>query len=53
MNNSDIEKLSNEDLVKIIKNSILNKLSRTKIKWTKDKSMTVVLCSKRFVLTKK
>ena len=36
------------DLVKIIENSILNKLSKTKIKWTKDKSMTVVLCSKGY-----
>ncbi len=36
------------DLVKIIENSILNKLSKTKIKWAKNKSMTVVLCSKGY-----
>jgi phosphoribosylamine--glycine ligase len=36
------------DLVKIIKNSVDNKLKETKIEWKKDKSMTVVLCSKGY-----
>ena len=32
------------DLVKIIVNSVANKLKKIKIKWKKEKSMTVVLC---------
>ena len=36
------------DLVKIIKNSVANKLKETKITWKKDKSMTIVLCSKGY-----
>jgi phosphoribosylamine---glycine ligase len=36
------------DLVKIIKNSVTNKLKETKIQWKKDKSMTIVLCSKGY-----
>ncbi len=36
------------DLVEIIKNSVSNKLSKTKIKWKKEKSMTIVLCSKGY-----
>ena len=36
------------DLLKIIINAVSNKLKRTKIKWKKDKSMTIVLCSKGY-----
>jgi len=36
------------DLVKIINNAVANKLNKTKIKWKKDKSMTIVLCSKGY-----
>ena len=36
------------DLVKIIVNSVANKLKKIKIKWKKEKSMTVVLCSKGY-----
>tara|TARA_B100001093_G_scaffold390140_1_gene376425 strand:- start:996 stop:1598 length:603 start_codon:yes stop_codon:yes gene_type:complete len=36
------------DLVEIIINSVNNKLKKTKIEWKKDKSMTVVLCSKGY-----
>tara|TARA_B000000532_G_C18864063_1_gene405422 strand:- start:1044 stop:1991 length:948 start_codon:yes stop_codon:yes gene_type:complete len=36
------------DLVKIIINSMKNKLSNTKILWKKEKSMTIVLCSKGY-----
>ena len=36
------------DLVKIIANSVANKLKKIKIKWKKEKSMTVVLCSKGY-----
>ena len=36
------------DLIKIIKNTIANKLNKTKIEWKKDKCMTVVLCSKGY-----
>tara|TARA_Y100000389_G_scaffold59007_1_gene55029 strand:- start:7426 stop:8703 length:1278 start_codon:yes stop_codon:yes gene_type:complete len=36
------------DLVKIIKNSLANKLNKTKIEWQKNKSMTIVLCSKGY-----
>ena len=36
------------DLVKIIINALANKLKNTKIKWRKDKSMTIVLCSKGY-----
>jgi len=36
------------DLVKIFKNSISNKLKNTKIEWKKQKSMTIVLCSKGY-----
>ena len=36
------------DLVKIMKNVAMNKLKKTNIKWSKDKSMTIVLCSKGY-----
>jgi phosphoribosylamine--glycine ligase len=36
------------DLVKIIKNSLDNKLKKTKLNWRKEKSMTIVLCSKGY-----
>ena len=36
------------DLIKIINNSISNKLNNTTIKWKKEKSMTIVLCAKGY-----
>jgi phosphoribosylamine--glycine ligase len=36
------------DIVKIFKNSIKNKLKNIKINWSKDKSMTIVLCAKGY-----
>ncbi|MDA8771385.1 phosphoribosylamine--glycine ligase [Candidatus Pelagibacter bacterium] len=36
------------DLIKIIINTIKNKLKFTKIYWRKDKSMSIVLCSKGY-----
>ena len=36
------------DLVKILINSVSGKLKNTKIKWKKDKSMTIVLCSRGY-----
>jgi len=36
------------DLVKIVENTIKNKLKDTKILWSKNKSMTIVLCSKGY-----
>ena len=36
------------DLFKIISNTVKNKLKKTKIKWKKNKSMTIVLCSKGY-----
>ena len=36
------------DLVKIIMSSIQNKLNEIKIRWKKEKSMTIVLCSKGY-----
>jgi len=36
------------DLIKIIVNAVANKLKKTKITWKKDKSMTIVLCSKGY-----
>jgi phosphoribosylamine--glycine ligase len=36
------------DLIKIINNTVVNKLNKIKIKWKKDKSMTIVLCSKGY-----
>jgi phosphoribosylamine--glycine ligase len=36
------------DLVKIVQNTIKNKLKDTKILWSKNKSMTIVLCSKGY-----
>ena len=36
------------DFVKIIQNTIENKLSSSKINWKKKKSMTIVLCSKGY-----
>ena len=36
------------DLVKIINSTVINKLKKIKIKWTKNKSMTIVLCSKGY-----
>ncbi len=36
------------DLFEIIKKSVLNKLNKINIRWKKDKSMTIVLCSKGY-----
>lgn len=36
------------DLLKIIINTVTNRLKKTKIQWKKDKSMTIVLCSKGY-----
>ena len=36
------------DIIKIFEKAILNKLQSIKIKWTKKKSMTIVLCSKGY-----
>jgi phosphoribosylamine--glycine ligase len=36
------------DLIKIINDTVANKLNKTKIKWRKNKSMTIVLCSKGY-----
>ena len=36
------------DLVQLLDASVRNKLNKVKIKWTRDKSMTVVLCSKGY-----
>jgi phosphoribosylamine---glycine ligase len=36
------------DIVKILKNAVSNKLENTKIEWKKQKSMTIVLCSKGY-----
>ena len=36
------------DLLKIIVNTVNNQLKKTKIEWKKDKSMTIVLCSKGY-----
>ena len=36
------------DFVKIIKNTINNKLKNTKIEWNKKKCMTIVMCSKGY-----
>ena len=36
------------DLVQIIKKSVVNKLKEIKIEWKKEKSMTIVLCSKGY-----
>ena len=36
------------DFVKIIKNTINNKLKDTKIEWNKKKCMTIVMCSKGY-----
>ena len=36
------------DFLKIIKKTILNKLDKIEIKWKKEKSMTIVLCSKGY-----
>ena len=36
------------DLIKIINNTVANKLNKTKIKWKKYKSMAIVLCSKGY-----
>jgi phosphoribosylamine--glycine ligase len=38
----------NTDIVKIFQNAIANKLKNTKIKWKKQKSMTIVLCAKGY-----
>ncbi len=38
----------NSDLVNIIKKSTMNKLKKVKINWLKNKSMTIVLCSKGY-----
>jgi phosphoribosylamine--glycine ligase len=36
------------DIIKIFKNTIANKLNKTKISWTNKKSMTIVLCAKGY-----
>ena len=36
------------DLVNIMNNAVKNKLKKSKIRWKKDKSMTIVLCSKGY-----
>ena len=36
------------DLVKLLKASIEDKLNKVKIKWSKEKCMTIVLCSKGY-----
>ena len=36
------------DLIKIFKNTISNKLNKTKILWKNEKSMTIVLCAKGY-----
>jgi phosphoribosylamine--glycine ligase len=36
------------DIVKIFKSAIKNKITKTKIKWKKNKCMTIVLCSKGY-----
>ena len=36
------------DLIEIVMSAINNKLKKIKIKWKKDKSMTIVLCSKGY-----
>ena len=36
------------DLLKIFQSSVLNKLNKIKIKWEKNKCMTIVLCSKGY-----
>ncbi len=36
------------DLVKIFLNTVSNKIKNTSIKWRKEKSMTIVLCSKGY-----
>ena len=42
-----IPRLKN-DLIKIINLALKNKLNKTKIKWKKEKCMTIVLCSKGY-----
>ena len=41
------------DLIKIIFNSVTNNLKNIKIKWKKDKCMTIVLCSKGYPISYK
>jgi phosphoribosylamine--glycine ligase len=41
------------DIVKIFYHAVQNKLSRIKIEWRKEKSMTIVLCSKGYPLAYK
>ena len=36
------------DILKIINNAINNKLKKIKIRWRKEKSMTIVLCTKGY-----
>ena len=36
------------DLLLIIKNAVMDRLNKIKIKWSKEKSMTIVLCSKGY-----
>ena len=36
------------DLLKIIKHSLKNNLKKINIKWRKEKSMTIVLCTKGY-----
>ncbi len=38
----------NTDLLLIIKNAVMDRLNKIKIKWSKEKSMTIVLCSKGY-----
>ena len=36
------------DIVQIFLNAVTNKLSKTILKWKKEKSMTIVLCAKGY-----
>ena len=38
----------NTDLLGLINNAVRNKLDQVKIKWKREKSMTIVLCSKGY-----
>ena len=41
------------DIVKIFIDTVSNKLSNSKIQWKKEKSMTIVMCSKGYPGNKK
>ena len=44
----DREKIVNSDFIEIIHNAAIDNLKKVKIKWKKEKSMTIVLCSKGY-----